>query len=123
EDEIAHQNGYGAHALAEKLLVGLGIHPSFHYKPLNTLSGGFKLRVLLAQALFQQPNILLLDEPTNHLDVISIQWLEKYLKSEFEGLLLFISHDIEFINRLADNILDVDYGELRQYSGHYQKFL
>ncbi len=64
-----------------------------------------------------------LDEPTNHLDFISIVWLEKYLKTEFSGLLLFISHDFEFINRLADQILDVDYGEIRQYSGHYEKFL
>ena len=123
EEEIAHLNGYSANGLAEKLLTGLGIHPDYHSKPLSTLSGGFKLRVLLAQALFEEPNILLLDEPTNHLDVISIQWLETYLKSEFKGLLLFISHDVEFINRLSDNILDVDYGEIRQYSGNYEKFL
>lgn len=123
ENEIAHLDGYSAHAFAEKLLLGLGISANYHQKPLSALSGGFKLRVLLAQALFQEPNILLLDEPTNHLDVLSIQWLEKYLKNEFKGLLIFISHDIEFINRLADNILDVDYGEIRQYSGNYAKFL
>lgn len=123
EDTIAHLNGYSALSFAEKLLVGLGIQAEYHYKPLNALSGGFKLRVLLAQALFQEPDMLLLDEPTNHLDIISIHWLEKYLKYEFRGLVLFISHDVEFINRLADHILDIDYGEIREYSGHYTKFL
>lgn len=123
EDTIAHLNGYSALSFAEKLLVGLGIHQEYHQKPLNALSGGYKLRVLLAQALFEEPDILLLDEPTNHLDILSIHWLEKYLKNEFKGLVLFISHDIEFINRLADQILDIDYGEIRSYSGNYDKFL
>ncbi|MEN9917310.1 MAG: hypothetical protein RLY40_1249 [Pseudomonadota bacterium] len=123
EEEIVCLNGYSADALAAKLLIGLGIQLEYHEKPLSTLSGGFKLRVLLAQALFQEPDILLLDEPTNHLDFISILWLEKYLKTEFNGLLVFISHDVEFINRLADQILDIDYGEIREYSGNYEKFL
>lgn len=123
EEEIAHCDGYTASALAEKLLLGLGTHLEYHRKPLSALSGGFKLRVLLAQALFQAPDILLLDEPTNHLDVVSIAWLERYLKNEFRGLVLFISHDVEFINRLASHILDVDYGEIRQYSSQYHQFL
>lgn len=123
EDIIAHNGGYSALSFAEKLLTGLGIPQEYHHKPLHALSGGYKLRVLLAQALFQEPDILLLDEPTNHLDIVSIHWLEKYLKTEFQGLVLFISHDIEFINRLADHILDIDYGEIHQYSGNYQKFL
>src|SRR3984957_11250331 len=109
EETIGHFDGYGADAFAEKLLTGLGIHQKYHAQPLRALSGGFKLRVLLAQALFQQPDILLLDEPTNHLDIVSIHWLEKYLKNEFNGLLVFISHDKEFIDRLADKILDIDY--------------
>jgi ATPase subunit of ABC transporter with duplicated ATPase domains len=123
EDTINHLQGYSALAFAEKLLVGLGIPNTYHYKPLSALSGGYKLRVLLAQALFQEPDILLLDEPTNHLDIVTIHWLEKYLKNEFRGLVLFISHDVSFIDRLADNILDIDYGEIRQYSGQYDKFL
>lgn len=123
EEIIAHYNGYVANAFAEKLLTGLGISADYHYKPLKSLSGGYKLRVLLAQTLFLEPNVLLLDEPTNHLDIVSIHWLEKYLKNEFQGLLVFISHDIQFINRLADNILDIDYAEIRQYSGSYPKFL
>lgn len=123
EDTIAHHGGYTAISFAEKLLAGLGIDNTYHQKPLSALSGGYKLRVLLAQALFLEPDILLLDEPTNHLDIISIHWLEKYLKSEFKGLVLFISHDVEFINRLADYILDVDYGEIRQYTGNYEKFV
>lgn len=123
EDTITEWNGYSAPSFAEKLLTGLGIHADYHRKPLHTLSGGYKLRVLLAQALFQEPDILLLDEPTNHLDIISIHWLEKYLKNEFRGLVLFISHDIEFINRLADHIIDIDYGEIHAYSGNYDLFL
>lgn len=123
EEIIAHHDGYNAYAFAEKLLVGLGIKNEYHYQPLKNLSGGYKLRVLLAKTLFQRPDILLLDEPTNHLDIISINWLEKYLKNEFSGLLIFISHDMDFINRLADYILDVDYGEIKQYSGRYDKYM
>lgn len=123
EEIINHHDGYSAEAFAEKLLVGLGVSAHYHTQPLKVLSGGFKLRVLLAQSLFQQPDILLLDEPTNHLDILSIDWLEKYLKTEFSGLLLFISHDQEFIDRLADNILDIDYGEIRLYSSPFSKFL
>jgi len=123
EEVIAEHDGYSALAFAEQLLIGLGIISEYHYKPLSALSGGYKLRVLLAQALFQQPDILLLDEPTNHLDIISIHWLEQYLKNEYRGTVIFISHDVAFIDRLADHILDLDYGEIRQYSGRYEKFL
>lgn len=123
EETIAHYDGYTADTTAINMLIGLGVAEEYHNKPLKMLSGGYKLRVLLAQTLFANPDILLLDEPTNHLDILSIAWLEKYLKSEFIGLLLFISHDVEFINKLADKILDIDYGEIREYSGQYHKFL
>jgi ATPase subunit of ABC transporter with duplicated ATPase domains len=123
EEVILHDQGYSAAADIAKILEGLGIAASYHDKPLKTLSGGYKLRVLLARTLFQQPSILLLDEPTNHLDIVSIQWLEGYLKKTFRGLLIFISHDVSFINHLADHILDIDYGEIRKYPGQYQRFL
>lgn len=123
EEVIVHHHGYQALAEIAAILVGLGIDEQYHEQPLKSLSGGYKLRVLLARTLFQQPSILLLDEPTNHLDILSIQWLEKYLKKEFKGLLIFISHDLQFIDNLADHILDIDYGEIRKYSGKYQKFL
>jgi ATPase subunit of ABC transporter with duplicated ATPase domains len=123
EETIAHYDGYSAEALAEKLLTGLGVEAKYHHQPLKVLSGGFKIRVLLAQTLFQQPDILLLDEPTNHLDILSIDWLEKYLRNEVSSLIVFISHDREFIDKLADHIIDIDYGEVRQYSGRYDKFL
>ncbi len=123
EEIIADNDGYTAVADVENILTGLGIASSYFDKPLKALSGGYKLRVLLAQTLFQNPSILLLDEPTNHLDIVSIRWLEKFLKNEFKGLVIFISHDLEFIDNLATYILDVDYGEIRQYRGNYARFL
>lgn len=123
EETIAHYNGYAADGEIESILSGLGITSEYFNKPLKALSGGYKLRVLLAQTLFQRPSILLLDEPTNHLDILSIRWLEKFLKNEFKGLVIFISHDMEFIDNLSDYILDLDYGEIKQYKGNYQKFL
>lgn len=123
EEVIGHHDGYTAVATAESILSGLGIAENYFDKPLSALSGGYKLRVLLAQTLFQNPSILLLDEPTNHLDILSIRWLEKFLKSEFKGLVIFISHDLDFIDNLSDYILDLDFGEIRQYKGNYQQFL
>lgn len=123
EETILHYDGYNAESRAESILSGLGIEASYYEKPLKSLSGGYKLRVLLAQTLFQAPSILLLDEPTNHLDILSIQWLEKFLKTDYSGLVIFISHDMEFIDNLADYILDLDYGDIRQYRGNYQRFL
>ncbi|MGQ3890613.1 ABC-F family ATP-binding cassette domain-containing protein [Legionella sp. CNM-4043-24] len=123
EEVINHYDGYTAVATAESILTGLGIAASYFEKPLKSLSGGYKLRVLLAQTLFQNPSILLLDEPTNHLDILSIRWLEKFLKNEFQGLVIFISHDLDFIDNLSDYILDLDYGEIRQYKGNYNQFL
>ncbi|MDP1602263.1 MAG: ABC-F family ATP-binding cassette domain-containing protein [Legionella sp.] len=123
EETIFHYDGYNAVSQAESILSGLGIEAPYFEKPLKSLSGGYKLRVLLAQTLFQQPSILLLDEPTNHLDILSIQWLENFLKTTFKGLVIFISHDLEFIDNLADYILDLDYGDIKQYRGNYQRFL
>ncbi len=122
EQIIFDNDGYMAEIKAAELLVGLGINEEQHYQPLSSLSGGYKLRVLLAQSLFNNPEILVLDEPTNHLDIISIYWLERYLKESFNGALLFISHDITFINNLATHVIDIDYGEVRQYTGNYDKF-
>ena len=123
EEIIFQQDGYQAPTKIEELLLGLGIPVSYHSQPLKALSGGYKLRVLLAQTLFQNPSILLLDEPTNHLDIVSIQWLENFLNTQFKGLILFISHDREFIEHLADHILDIDFGDIKKYSGKYETFL
>ncbi len=122
EDTIAEQDGYRAESRSEMLLAGLGIARENHKKPLKMLSGGFRLRVLLARALFDNPDILLLDEPTNYLDIASIAWLERYLIDTFSGLLLFISHDHAFMNRVATHILDIDYAEIRHYVGNYDRF-
>ena len=123
EHIIMDNGGYEAEAIAAELLSGLGIKEEFHYQALSVLSGGYKLRVLLAQSLFDNPDLLLLDEPTNHLDIISIYWLENYLKQSFKGALLFISHDLTFVNNLATHILDIDYGEITQYTGNYYSFI
>jgi ATPase subunit of ABC transporter with duplicated ATPase domains len=123
EEVIQHEDGYTAHIHIENILIGLGIPKEQHNQPLKTLSGGYKLRVLLAQTLFSNPSILLLDEPTNHLDIVSIRWLETFLTTTFKGLLIFISHELGFIDHVATNILDIDYGEVRAYSSPYAKFL
>lgn len=122
EEIILHNDGYSAEIEAQSLLLGLGIVEKYHYGPLSALSGGYKLRVLLAQVLFQKPDIMLLDEPTNHLDIVSIDWLEYFLKTEFKGLLIFVSHDRDFLNNLSTHILDLDYGTITEYTGNYDRF-
>lgn len=122
EKTIQDENGYAAESEAAKLLEGLGIRGEYHKQPLNVLSGGYKLRVLLAQVLFGQPDILLLDEPTNHLDLFSIKWLENYLKN-FPGTLLVTSHDRDFLNGMSDHTVDFDYGTIKIYKGNYDTFL
>jgi ATPase subunit of ABC transporter with duplicated ATPase domains len=123
EHIILDNDGYTADILAAELLSGLGIQAELHYENMSILSGGYKLRVLLAQSLFNNPNVLLLDEPTNHLDVVSIAWLEEYLRDSFHGVLVIISHDVAFLNALSTHVLDIDYGEIRQYVGNYSKFV
>lgn len=123
EHIIAEQEGYTAETLAQSILSGLGIIEEKHYEEMHILSGGFKLRVLLAQTLFGNPEILLLDEPTNHLDIAAIRWLEEYLKKDFKGVLLIVSHDHRFLNNLATSILDVDYGTITEYTGNFDAFI
>ncbi|WP_342272422.1 ABC-F family ATP-binding cassette domain-containing protein [Candidatus Tisiphia endosymbiont of Parasteatoda lunata] len=123
EQIIADNDGYISEIFAVELLLGLGIQEKYHYQPLSVLSGGYKLRVLLAQSLFNNPDILLLDEPTNHLDIVSIYWLENYLKQKFKGAVVFISHDLVFLNNISTHILDIDYGTIKIYTGNYDIFV
>lgn len=122
EKIIEMEGGYGAEGEAAKLLEGLGIREEWHEKPLEVLSGGYKLRVLLAQVLFGRPDILVLDEPTNHLDMYSIKWLEDYLRN-FPGTLIVTSHDRDFVNGICTHIADVDYGTIKIYKGNYDEFM
>jgi ATPase subunit of ABC transporter with duplicated ATPase domains len=121
EDVLRRDNGYTLEARASAVLEGLGIPMASHRLPLSTLSGGFKLRVLLAQVLIGGPDALLLDEPTNHLDILSIRWLEKFLAG-YRGVALVISHDQRFLDNVATHILDVDYATITLYTGNYTTF-
>ena len=118
EGIIAEEDGYVAESDAGALLEGLGIEARFHEGPLKNLTGGYKLRVLLAQALFGKPEGLLLDEPTNNLDLDSIRWLETFLH-EYEGVLITISHDRHFLNAICTHIADIDYETIIIYPGGY----
>jgi ATPase subunit of ABC transporter with duplicated ATPase domains len=122
EDTIMRYDGYTAEARAATILEGLGLPTEVHLQPLSTLSGGFKLRVLLAQTLASSPDVLLLDEPTNHLDILSIRWLEGFIR-EFPGPVVVISHDHQFLDGVATHILDVDYEQITLYHGNYTKFV
>ena len=122
EEVLERHDGYAAESRAAAILEGLGLPAEVHRRPLSTLSGGFRLRVLLAQVLAGTPDALLLDEPTNHLDILSIRWLEKFLRG-FRGPVVVISHDHRFLDNVATHILDIDYETVTGYTGNYTAFL
>ncbi|MEQ9318606.1 MAG: ABC-F family ATP-binding cassette domain-containing protein [Polyangiaceae bacterium] len=121
EDIVVKHDGYAMESLAAEILEGLNIPGDKHREPLSTLSGGYKLRVLLAQTLVSKPEILLLDEPTNHLDILSIRWLEKFLV-DYRGCVIVVSHDRRFLDAIATHIVDVDYERATLYTGNYEDF-
>jgi ATPase subunit of ABC transporter with duplicated ATPase domains len=123
EGIVAEEDGYTADARAAELLEGLGIPTSQHEQRLDSLAGGYKLRVLLAQTLFAGADVLMLDEPTNHLDLDSIRWLESYLTNDFRGTLLVVSHDRHFMNSIATHVADVDFQTVTVYTGDYADFV
>ncbi|NBH73224.1 ATP-binding cassette domain-containing protein [Clostridiaceae bacterium] len=118
EAEFAEMDGWEAESDAANLLNGLGVDTEFHYTPMSELTGALKVKVLLAQALFGNPDILLLDEPTNHLDLDAIAWLEEFLIN-FENTVIVVSHDRYFLNKVCTNIADIDYGKIQLYAGNY----
>ncbi|MBE5250839.1 ABC-F family ATPase [Mixta mediterraneensis] len=115
-------DGYSAESRAGELLLGVGIPVEQHYGPMSEIAPGFKLRVLLAQALFSNPNILLLDDPTNTLDIDPFRWLEQFL-NERDSTMIIISHDRHFLNMVCTHMADLDYGELRVYPGNYDEYM
>ncbi len=122
ETQYAEMDGYSAESRAGELLLGVGIPIEQHYGLMSEIAPGWKLRVLLAQALFSNPDILLLDEPTNNLDIDTIRWLEDTL-NERESTMIIISHDRHFLNMVCTHMADLDYGELRIYPGNYDDYM
>ena len=118
EGEFAEMNGWEAESDAATLLNGLGIENDLHYSQMADLTGSQKVKVLLAQALFGNPDILLLDEPTNHLDLPAIEWLEEFLIN-FDNTVIVVSHDRYFLNKVCTQIADIDYGKIQLYAGNY----
>ena len=118
EGQFTSMNGWEAESDAANLLNGLGIETDLHYKQMADLTGAQKVKVLLAQALFGNPDILLLDEPTNHLDLDAIAWLEEFLIN-FENTVIVVSHDRYFLNKVCTQIADIDYGKIQLYAGNY----
>ena len=118
EGEFAEMNGWEAESDAATLLNGLGIDTEFHYAQMADLTGSMKVKVLLAQALFGNPDILLLDEPTNHLDLPAIEWLEEFLIN-FDNTVIVVSHDRYFLNKVCTHTADIDYGKIQLYAGNY----
>lgn len=118
EELVEKFNGYDAESEAAVLLKGLGVDDTLHKKKMKELEGGDKVKVLLAQALFGNPDILLLDEPTNHLDIESINWLEDYLMN-FKNTVIVVSHDRHFLNKVCTHVADIDFGKISVYAGNY----
>lgn len=119
QEEFEHRGGYDLDTRAQTVLTGLGIGPDRFNHPVDSFSGGWKMRIALAKILTLQPDVLLMDEPTNHLDVESIIWLEEWLASEFKGALLMTSHDRDFMNRIVTRIIEVANKTVTTYGGNY----
>ncbi|ABC30600.1 ATPase components of ABC transporters with duplicated ATPase domains [Hahella chejuensis KCTC 2396] len=122
EGAFAEMDGYTAESRAGELLIGVGIPVEQHYGLMSAVAPGWKLRVLLAQALFSDPDVLLLDEPTNNLDINTIRWLEDVLNAR-NSTMIIISHDRHFLNSVCTHMADVDYGEIRLYPGNYDQYM
>jgi ATP-binding cassette subfamily F protein 3 len=122
-EEFEHRGGYDLEPRAQAVLTGLGIGPDAYQRPVETFSGGWKMRIALARILTLNPDVLLLDEPTNHLDVESIIWLENWLAAEFKGALLMTCHDRDFMNRIVTRIVEVANQSITTYSGNYDFYL
>jgi ATP-binding cassette subfamily F protein 3 len=123
QEEFEHRGGYDLENRAQAVLTGLGIGPEDYPRPVESFSGGWKMRIALAKILTINPDVLLLDEPTNHLDVESIVWLESWLSTEFTGAVVMTSHDREFMNRLVTRIVEVGNGTITTYGGNYDFYL
>ena len=119
ENEFAELNGWEAESDASKLIQGLGLSEDILNSPMSALDGNEKVKVLLAQALFGNPDIILLDEPTNHLDINAINWLEEFL-SDYEGTVIVVSHDRHFLNNVCTHTVDIDYTKIKMYVGNYE---
>lgn len=122
EGDYAEMDGYTAESRAGELLLGVGIPTQQHYGPMSEVAPGWKLRILLAQVLFAEPDIMLLDEPTNHLDINTIRWLEDIINQR-SGTMIIISHDRHFLNSVCTHMADMDFGELRIYPGNYDEYM
>ena len=119
EAEFAEMDGWEAESDASKLIQGLGLTEDILYSQMSTLTGNEKVKVLLAQALFGNPEILMMDEPTNNLDIMAISWLEDFLM-DYEGTVIVVSHDRHFLNTVCTHMVDIDYGKIKMYVGNYE---